>query len=581
MAYITPDGQVCIMRGISLDSDYNHTVLQTSRDGQTRMLTGPEFRKFTFNEQSYQRVGSNKIRVATLADNLYDCNYMAFRNSGFGDKWFYAFITKVEYINNNTSEITYQIDEMQTWYFDYEIPECFVEREHTETDVAGGNIVPEGLPQFQLIPQSKTTKLWTPSSGNKKYEMLIFYVPNDKYVKITNQDEDGRLTITTESVLTGTQAGTFVNNVYMAACMLHFWVNPETVTARAQTSQLIRYITQQSGTIVKIIQIPKTLFDITMGSDGTGSGTINQSQQYYRGQDFKSANGMKNYIPKNKKLFTHPYRSIIISNNCGQESEYRWEWFTMSTRATFNFTCVVAPTPQIMCYPTNYRNVASDYDNGLIYNDFIEPSWSVDTFSQWWAQNKTAFIMSLISGTICTLVSQRNAETVGSLSVNATKGLAGKMLRKAQSDSSEQLLGMSGAKSMLNSVAEFMSMKQAPDQISSAAMGEALKSVQKREGFTIYDMGLEYDTARAVDNYFSMFGYAIKAVKRVNVKNPSARLRPHWNYIQTQNCIVHPAQNSGLDAADESAISKIYDKGITFWSNINEIGDYSLDNSPQ
>ena len=162
MAYITPDGQVYVMRGISLDSDYNHTVLQTSRDEQTRMLTGPQVRKYSFTEQSYQRVGRNKIRVAMLADNLYDCNYLAFRNSGFGDKWFYAFIEKVDYINNNTSELTYSIDEIQTWYFDYQMEECFVEREHTETDNVGEHLVPEGLDQLNVIPQQKWIKTWTP-----------------------------------------------------------------------------------------------------------------------------------------------------------------------------------------------------------------------------------------------------------------------------------------------------------------------------------------------------------------------------------------------------------------------------------
>ena len=68
-----------------------------------------------------------------------------FQNTSFGIKWFYAFITNVEYINNETSEITIEIDVMQTWHFDYTVNQCFVEREMAATDDIGGNLVPETL----------------------------------------------------------------------------------------------------------------------------------------------------------------------------------------------------------------------------------------------------------------------------------------------------------------------------------------------------------------------------------------------------------------------------------------------------
>ena len=51
---------------------------------------------------------------------LYNCNYLAFQNASFGGKWFYAFIDSVEYVNNVTSEVTYTIDVMQTWHFQYQ-----------------------------------------------------------------------------------------------------------------------------------------------------------------------------------------------------------------------------------------------------------------------------------------------------------------------------------------------------------------------------------------------------------------------------------------------------------------------------
>ena len=70
----------------------------------------------------------NKIRVEATADTLFDCNYIMWQNPSFGTKWFYAFIIDVEYLNNETAEITFEIDEMQTWYFGYTIKQSFIER---------------------------------------------------------------------------------------------------------------------------------------------------------------------------------------------------------------------------------------------------------------------------------------------------------------------------------------------------------------------------------------------------------------------------------------------------------------------
>ena len=99
-------------------------------------------------------------------------------------------------------------------------------------------------------------------------------------------------------------------------------------------------------------------------------------------------------------------------------------------------------------------------------------------------------------------------------------------------------------------------------------------------GYYFYDMGLEYDKAVMIDNYFTMFGYAVRQTKVPNVRQAGVTLRPHWNYIQTEACIIHPATGKGLPSDDEEKIQEIYNNGITFWTNANEVGDYSLDNRP-
>ena len=53
-----------------------------------------------------------------------------FQNTEFNSKWFYAFITKIEYIQKNLTRIYFDIDIFQTWHFDVTWKPSFVVREH-------------------------------------------------------------------------------------------------------------------------------------------------------------------------------------------------------------------------------------------------------------------------------------------------------------------------------------------------------------------------------------------------------------------------------------------------------------------
>ena len=139
--YIEPGTNIRLLKNVPLDNTYNHTLYFSSKTNQSNYFIGLE--KYNLANYSYIRKGRGTARVGILADKLYDCNYMMYQNSSFGNKWFYAFITSVEYINNETSEITFEIDVIQTWLFDFNLRQSFVEREHTETDRIGEHILPE------------------------------------------------------------------------------------------------------------------------------------------------------------------------------------------------------------------------------------------------------------------------------------------------------------------------------------------------------------------------------------------------------------------------------------------------------
>lgn len=139
--FIEPNTNIRILKNVPLDNTYKHTIYFDSATAQTNYFIG--LTKHNLSQQTYQRVQKGKARVGLNAELLYDCNYMMFQNASFGTKWFYAFITGVEYVNNAVSEITFEIDVMQTWFFDYDLGNNYVVRQHSHSDVIGENITAE------------------------------------------------------------------------------------------------------------------------------------------------------------------------------------------------------------------------------------------------------------------------------------------------------------------------------------------------------------------------------------------------------------------------------------------------------
>ena len=73
---------------VPLENDYVNTIWFSDKSLQTNYMKNRI--KHSFSNFSYQRK-DNVIRVPKHIDELYDCNYVMYKNSAYTDKWFYAF----------------------------------------------------------------------------------------------------------------------------------------------------------------------------------------------------------------------------------------------------------------------------------------------------------------------------------------------------------------------------------------------------------------------------------------------------------------------------------------------------------
>lgn len=149
MAYIEPQTKVWICTGVPLTPAYDDTLTFENKQQQTEYFMGKA--QWVSTRFSVLKEKQGVLRMEGNVNKFYNCNYMIFLNENFTNKYFYAFITDVEYINPETTFVYFSLDVMQTWLFDFIIERSLVEREHVEDDTIFKHLEPEGIECNELL----------------------------------------------------------------------------------------------------------------------------------------------------------------------------------------------------------------------------------------------------------------------------------------------------------------------------------------------------------------------------------------------------------------------------------------------
>lgn len=122
---ISPQTDIRIIKS-PLTLSNKHQLTFTDLDEQAEYFLSLPYEE---DEQaSYQRK-DGIIRFNRQIDEIIGFNYCMYKNENYSDKWFYAFITGMRYLNDGVTEISIATDVFQTWQFDVIYKNSFVERE--------------------------------------------------------------------------------------------------------------------------------------------------------------------------------------------------------------------------------------------------------------------------------------------------------------------------------------------------------------------------------------------------------------------------------------------------------------------
>lgn len=509
--YIEPNTIIRILKDCPLDTTYDHTIYFNSASAQANYFA--ELAKYTLNNQTYQRVNRNRMRVQYKADDLYDCNYIMFQNSAYGNKWFYAFIRSVEFVNNITSEIEYEIDVMQTWFFDYSLGQCFIDREHSSTDTAGDNLVPENLELGDYVADDFDG---TGELGAKSIVVAATF--NGEYNNIGG------------SIYSGIYSGLFYN------------VFPNSDSGAQACTEFIQGAGAKADGIVAVFLMPTAM--VTDLLETAKEYTINKDKKV----SLIRADGS---VVKNKKLLTYPYNFLYVTNLQGNYAEYHYELFSTSD-CQFTLTGDMSTNPSVVLAPNSYKGVSgiANYDEKLVLSGFPQLSFNTDSFKAWLAQNGSSLAINALSA------------SAGLVGATASAAMAGSSVAGNAPVANAAL----GAANLVSQVYQHSVM---PHQAKGGSGSQTLAAIGVLD-FAFMHKHIQPQFASIIDDYFTMYGYATH-----RVKVPNRNVRPHWTYTKTVGCVIE----GSVPCDDVRRICNIYNNGITFWKNGNEIGNYNLNNS--
>lgn len=534
MPYV-PSTTVLVCTGVPFDSTYRDVRLFESEGEQIAYFKSKA--KYTCETYSYQRVNSSvaeprgplTCRVKILADDIYDCNYIAFQNENFGSKWFYAFVRQMNYINPNCTEIVYELDIWNTWLFDWTFLPSYVLREHTLNDTMYGNMQPEPFQQ----PPAEITGL-----------IGEWHHPQPFYINIG-----------VDSEVTGGRAakGRMLQNIYTGVEWHSFLA---TDAGASQANDFLRQFSDQEDWHNHVVGIYMSVINYETSAESGDAPYADVELQMVP----TSFNG---YTPHNKKVYNYPNAYFEVSNNENQVKQYKFEDFCDFSVNTETGESIVTPNnphfaiykltgapDKVIAIPTNRFHYSSqqganaNLDDTIEINGFPQCAWVGDAYAAWFGSAVNS-VWKILPDTISVV----------------TDVLQGTAL-----DGSDQ------AANLISSGANFLTDMGKHLRYQGELHGRPNAPYTSMQigfvGFTFKAFGAIPEYAMKIDSFYDRYGYATNMMKV-----PNMRGRESWNYVKTRECTII----GSLPVQAMNRLRRIFDDGVWLW-HTDAVGNYGLSN---
>ena len=543
------NGEIILCNGIKMDKEYEN-VLSYSTEDLVSLCRSKAVA--TSNRYSILDPTVNSIDVEIPYNNCIYANYIAFKNPYYGNKWYFAFVNDVKYVNNKVTTIEYKVDVFSTWYDRFNIGKAFIEREHVSDDTLGKHTVPERLDTGDFIINDSGV---LDEFGSDSHVVVgVTKVPDD----LSNM----------QTVLSGSvynAPNTVYNGIFNGLTYFVFQT-----TYDASQFLAIMDLTGNADNVINVFLCPLSIYEVPIGSWNNqpytyswGSINMDLSFRYNRFPtgleeivmaDNKTVtinNTLDGYTPKNNKMFTKEFNYLYLTNYNGGDTTYAYEDFKNNT-PKFRIIGAVCPGCSIRLTPLDYKKwdtTNASYKNdllpyGLVGGKYPTCSWRSDTYTNWITQNSVNYTMDKIGTALGLGIA---------MAVNPSVAVVG------------------GIGLITDSLLEKEKRETTPVQArGNVNVGDVTYSASKTN-FGYFQMSCRYEYAKICDDYLSRFGYKINEVKTPNILS-----RKEFNFIKVGG--RDELISGNIPASDLEEINNIFRKGVTIFHDYDTFGNYTINN---
>lgn len=577
---------ITLLQGIPFSNDYKNQRWFDNITDQNNYFNSKTV-VHAMTQANFQRIdGYHYIKVDERIDNLLHTNYLMFQNASYGSKWFYAFVTNVEYKNPNCTYVYFELDVFQTWLFDMNFKPSYVLREHcplwNSDNTPIINTVPEGLnygTEYDVVSVDK----WKPFKD-------IFF-----------------LVIVSKTLLHGTQVGTYSTAYNAVVNPLCYYVQPihldgsipncttdgtnDYTPTLADAQSLLFQVFTNVKTVNDIVSIYLTDFIGATGITYTdATSTINFQTTNYTPAEIGTAgtfyvSDITNYYYQysnignvydnfetvtESKLFMHPYCLIELTDFKGNHVTYKPEYI-YGNNLTIYAHGSIGSTNKTSYRLENYLTdnlTSTDADavslnHALINNSPNDIPVLVD------------YLSAFIQGHKNSLQNERQTIAFNGVADEIGHGIGG--LASAVSENpmgvassvTGMIKGMGNTVQRLKSInAKIKDISNHPPSLAKMGNNSQFDYGNGYSGVYLIKKQIKPEYRKKLQDFFNMFGYKLN-----EVKIPNFHTRQNWNYIQTESCTI----TGNFNNQDLNTLKSLFNNGITLW-HTDDIGNYSLSN---
>lgn len=596
MAYVPLSGtNVRILADVPFSNDYKNTRWFTSSSNQYNWFNN-KTRVYEMSKVTFQGFRENKsyISVSLRIDLLYNASYIMFQNADYGNKWFYAFVTELEYKNVGTTYVHFEIDVLQTWMFDIKFQESFIVREHVKLWNDDGtptiNTIDEGLSygsEYDIVSVE----------NHKPYDDMMFLVIISKSIMHgTPGEEESRLNDINASLNGMPQPLCYyIHPFYKDGKVPKTYIGDNNANLSPIVNMLTNIFSQKSAVndIVnmyvtdyiglkldykngdKELKLDKDMFEqagIADDKHGNVDTIFVKKIPDYEALEIDTGDKWGGFTKdQESKLMMYPYCVTEITDFKGNHMNLKTEYINNSklkiqVRGSLGVSNKVAYSVQDYNADSSLsggNRLTASLDSSLINNNPNDIAILNDYLSAYLQGNKNS------------LENQKS-----SILFNGIMGMIGGGISAGASAAGGSALGMASSVTGMTSTAGNAVLQMQAMQAKQADIANIPPQLTKMGGNTAFDYGngyrgvyiikkqLKAEYRRSLSSFFHKYGYKINRVKK-----PNLRTRKAFNYVQTKDCFI----SGDINNNDLQEIRTIFDNGITLWHTDN-IGNYSVEN---